>query len=139
MPRMQTLGLTDDARSESRLKTLFWPTIQSGADVDYLGAQGFWVCTIIGAITFITLLATGSPLMAASMLLFFHFGGVGVRERDLFAATICAGVLRARLSHVADLYASRRAWRNCCSPDHSCAAALKSPGYLDRVEMGAEL
>jgi len=45
---MQTLGLSDSTiRSESRLKSLFWPSIQSGADVDYLAVQGFWVCTML--------------------------------------------------------------------------------------------
>jgi hypothetical protein len=39
---MQTLGLSDSTpRTESRLKSLFWPTIQTGSDVDYLGAQGY--------------------------------------------------------------------------------------------------
>lgn len=38
---MQTLGLTDSApRTEGRLKSLFWPSIQTGHDVDYLGTQG---------------------------------------------------------------------------------------------------
>src|SRR6266436_4591073 len=37
---MQTLGLSDSTpRSESRLKSLFWPSIQSSSDVDYLGAR----------------------------------------------------------------------------------------------------
>jgi hypothetical protein len=37
---MQTLGLSDSMpRSESRLKSLFWPSIESSSDVDYLGAQ----------------------------------------------------------------------------------------------------
>ena len=41
---MQTLGLTDSApRTEGRLKSLFWPSIKTGDDVDYLGTQGFWV------------------------------------------------------------------------------------------------
>lgn len=69
-------------------KPSFGPTIQSGADVDYLGVQGFWVCTVIGALTFFFTLMTGRPVLAASMFLFFHFGGVGVRERDLFAGVI---------------------------------------------------
>lgn len=90
---MQTLGISDSAqRSESRLKSLFWPSIQSGADVDYLGAQGFWVCTLVAAISFLSALATGQYLLAAASLLFFHFGGVGVRERDLLAAAIVFGL-----------------------------------------------
>ncbi|HZR29438.1 MAG TPA: hypothetical protein VFA71_11735 [Terriglobales bacterium] len=39
---MQTLGVSDSTpQSENWLKSLFWPSIQS--DVDYLGAQGYWV------------------------------------------------------------------------------------------------
>jgi len=30
----------------------------------------------------------GRPILAVVLLLFFYFGGVGVRERDLFAAVI---------------------------------------------------
>jgi hypothetical protein len=41
--RMETLNLSDSTpRSESRLKSLFWPSIQNGADVDYLGTPGYW-------------------------------------------------------------------------------------------------
>lgn len=48
---MQTLGLSDSTvRTEGRLKSLFWPSIQTGADVDYLAVQGFWVCTIVGSL-----------------------------------------------------------------------------------------
>src|SRR5271165_7032317 len=86
---MQTLGLSDsDPRSEGRLKSLFWPSIQSGADVDYLGAQGYWVCALVGAISFLFLLLQGQPILGITVLLFFYFGGVGVRERDLYAAAI---------------------------------------------------
>ena len=86
---MQTLGLSDsDPRSEGRLKSLFWPSIQSGVDVDYLGAQGYWVCAFVGAISFLGLLLQGQPILGATVLVFFYFGGVGVRERDRFAAVI---------------------------------------------------
>lgn len=86
---MQTLGLSDsDPRSEGRLKSLFWPSIQSGADVDYLGAQGYWVCAFVGTISFLGLLLQGQPILGTAVLLFFYFGGVGVRERDRFAAVI---------------------------------------------------
>jgi hypothetical protein len=53
---MQTLGLSDSMpRSESRLKSLFWPSIQSSSDVDYLGAQGYWVCAVIAVLSFVVL------------------------------------------------------------------------------------
>jgi hypothetical protein len=85
---MQTLGLSDSTpRTESRLKSLFWPSIETGNDVDYLGAQGYWVCTIIAVASFCVLL--GTNLIAAILVsLFFYIGGVGVRQRSSYAATI---------------------------------------------------
>jgi hypothetical protein len=86
---MQTLGLSDTTtRSESRLKSLFWPSIQSGADVDYLAVQGFWVCTIVGVISLLTLVFAGQPITGILVFLIFHLGGVGVREHNPFAAVI---------------------------------------------------
>jgi hypothetical protein len=85
---MQTLGLSDSTpRSESRLKSLFWPSIQSGADVDYLAVQGFWVCTSVGLVS-IVFLAAAQPITAILVFLLFHLGGVGVREHNPFAAAI---------------------------------------------------
>jgi hypothetical protein len=85
---MQTLGLSDSTvRSESRLKSLFWPSIQSGADVDYLAVQGFWVCTIVGLMSLVFLAAT-QPITAILVFLLFHLGGVGVREHNPFAAAV---------------------------------------------------
>jgi len=84
---MQTLGLADAGeRSDGRLKSLFWPSVQSGADVDYLGAQGYWICTFIGVVSFVFSLLQGRPFLAITFLLFFYFGGVGVRQRDPLAA-----------------------------------------------------
>lgn len=86
---MQTLGLADSTtRTEGRLKSLFWPSIQSGADVDYLAVQGFWVCTIVGLLSFAFLFMAGQPISAFLILILFHFGGVGVREHNPFAAAI---------------------------------------------------
>jgi|SRR5215469_6605495 len=86
---MQTLGLSDSTpRSESRLKSLFWPSIQNGTDVDYLAVQGFWVCTIVGAVSFAILAIAHQPIIGVSVFLLFHFGGVGVREHNPFAAAI---------------------------------------------------
>jgi hypothetical protein len=85
---MQTLGLSDSTpRTENRLKSLFWPSIQTGTDVDYLGTQGYWVCVIVAAISFVTTLAF-APFSAVISLLYFFFGGVGVRERDRYAAAV---------------------------------------------------
>jgi hypothetical protein len=87
MPRMETLGLADSTpRSDNRLKSLFWPSIQNGTDVDYLGTQGYWVCSIVAVISFVGLWINGEPITGAVMLLFFYLGGVGVRERSRYAA-----------------------------------------------------
>ena len=88
---METLGLSDSTtRSEGRLKSLFWPSIKNGADVDYLGAQGYWVCTLIAIVSFIFSLATGAPVVGAVIFLFYYLSGVGVRERSRYAAaSIC--------------------------------------------------
>ncbi len=86
---MQTLGISDStARSESRLKSLFWPSIESGADVDYLAVQGYWVCTLVATLSLVVLFATRQPILAVVVFLLFHLGGVGVREHSRFAATI---------------------------------------------------
>jgi hypothetical protein len=86
---MQTLGLSDSTtRTEGRLKSLFWPSIQSGADVDYLAVQGFWVCTIVGLMSLFFLMISGQPIIAIVVFLLFHLGGVGVREHNPFAAAI---------------------------------------------------
>jgi hypothetical protein len=86
---MQTLGISDStARTEGRLKSLFWPSIENGADVDYLAVQGYWVCTIVGGLSLALLLVGRQPLLGISIFLFFHLGGVGVRERSRFAATV---------------------------------------------------
>jgi hypothetical protein len=85
--QVETLGLSNPIeRSEGRLKSLFWPAVKSGADVDYLGTQGYWVCTFVAVISFLFLLH--SPVLAIILLLFFYLGGVGVRERDVYAAAI---------------------------------------------------
>jgi hypothetical protein len=98
---MQTLGLSDSTtRTESRLKSLFWPSIQSGADVDYLAVQGFWVCTIVGTLSLIFLTLAGQPVTGVLVFLLFHFGGVGVREHNPFAAAITL------VYYVVDLLAS---------------------------------
>jgi hypothetical protein len=89
MPRMETLNLSDPApRTDGRLKSLFWPSIQSGADVDYLGTQGFWVCAVVAAISTALLFVTGHPIGAVATFIFFYVGGMGVRERSWIAALL---------------------------------------------------
>ena len=89
MRRMEILGLSESTpKTESRFKSLFWPSIQSGADVDYLGAQGYWVCTIVAVISLLVLLMSSQPLIAILVFFYFYVGGVGVRERSFFAAAM---------------------------------------------------
>jgi len=112
---MQTLGVSDSApKSEGRIKSLLWPSIQSGGDVDYLGIQGYCVCTFVAAMTLVAglfMLAQAIDagqaivvlLFFALLTLFFYIGGVGVREGSRFAALIVFVVyvldtLRALLS-----------------------------------------
>jgi hypothetical protein len=86
---MQTLGLTDSApRTEGRLKSLFWPSIKTANDVDYLGTQGFWVCTLIAIFSFVVYAFTGHEIVGTVILLFFFLGGVGVREHSRYAAAV---------------------------------------------------
>jgi hypothetical protein len=86
---MQTLGISDStSRSESRLKSLFWPSIESGVDVDYLAVQGYWVCTLVATLSLVLLFAAHQPIIGAVVFLLFHLGGAGVREHSRFAATI---------------------------------------------------
>lgn len=84
---VETLGISrSDARSESRLRSLFWPSVRTGSDVDYLGAQGFWVCAIVSVISLVVLILTGKLLIGVWVFIFYFLGGVGVRERSRYAA-----------------------------------------------------
>jgi hypothetical protein len=84
---METLGLSGSTpRTESRLKSLFWPSIETGTDVDYLGSQGYWVCTVVAVLSIVLLLSSGQAVIALVTFVFFYLGGVGVRERSQYAA-----------------------------------------------------
>ncbi len=86
---MQTLGLSDSTvRSESRFKSLFWPSIHNGADVDYLAVQGFWVCSLVGLVSLALSTLAGAPITGLLVFMLFHLGGVGVREHNPFAAAV---------------------------------------------------
>jgi hypothetical protein len=87
--RMEILGLSQSTpKTENRLKSLFWPSIQSGADVDYLGAQGYWVVSLLAALSLVFLFATRHPIVAVLTFAFYYLGAVGVRERNLYAAIV---------------------------------------------------
>jgi hypothetical protein len=84
---MQTLGLSDSTpRTESRWRALLWPTIRNEGDFDYITRQGFWICFLVAAITFVFAVFTGTPIAGAFEALFFFFAGLGVRERSKVAA-----------------------------------------------------
>ena len=84
---MQTLGLSDSMpRSEGRIKSLLWPSIQTSSDVDYLGAQGYWVCVAVAVFSLALLLISDKPILGTFVFLFYFLGGVGVREQSRYAA-----------------------------------------------------
>jgi hypothetical protein len=86
---MQTLGLADSMpRTEGRLKSLFWPSIQSSSDLDYLGAQGYWVCALVAVFSLVVTAFAGQTIVGAFIFLFYYLGGVGVRERSRYAAAV---------------------------------------------------
>jgi hypothetical protein len=101
MDAMQTLGLSGESkRSDGRLKSIFWPTVENAWDVDSLGRQGFWICQIIAVFQLVVALATGNPIMIASgaaAALVFLIGGMGVREGSWPAAALVFGVFFAGL------------------------------------------
>jgi hypothetical protein len=70
------------------LKALFWPVIRSDADVDLVTRQGFWVCLIVALLSFPLEMSGGSTAGAVLDAVLFVMGGVGIRRRDRFAATI---------------------------------------------------
>lgn len=89
---MQTLGLQGESRrSDGRLKSIFWPTVENAWDVDYLGRQGFWICLIIGIVQIVLALLSRNPILLILGLaeaLIFLIGGMGVREGSWPAAAL---------------------------------------------------
>ena len=102
---MQTLGLSSETkRSDGRLKSIFWPTVESAWDVNYLGQQGFWICTAIGIFQLIGTTMLGTTLFVALGLvafLIFFLGGMGVREASWPAAAL---VFAIYLSGIVDAF-----------------------------------
>lgn len=86
---MQTLGLSESTpATDNRLKSLFWPSVKTATDVDYLGTQGYWLCTLVAVVTFVFALIGNQLLFGLLYLMFYYFGGVGVRERSRYAASV---------------------------------------------------
>ncbi|HTR48014.1 MAG TPA: hypothetical protein VMM16_11580 [Verrucomicrobiae bacterium] len=86
---MQTLDLSGTGpRSENRLKNLFWPTVKTADDVDYIGVQGYWVCAIVAGLALAVSLLTGQWFSGILAVLIYYVGGVGVRQHSLFAAAM---------------------------------------------------
>jgi hypothetical protein len=89
---MQTLGLSSESkRSDGWLKSLLWPTVDNAWDVDYLGQQGLWICTLAALFTFASAVFSGNPLLilyGVIYALFFALGGMGIREGNWPAAAI---------------------------------------------------
>lgn len=101
---MQTLGLSSESqRSDGWLKSLLWPTVDNAWDVDYLGQQGMWLCTVVAVFGLGFSFLTGNPVViGVSMIsaLFFILGGMGIREASwpaaalLFAVQLCNVLLQ---------------------------------------------
>jgi hypothetical protein len=93
---MQTLGLSSETkRSDGRLKSLLWPTVENAWDVDYLGQQGMWICTLVAAYSLLQSIPTGNPLVVGIgvlFALFYLFGGMGVRQGNWPAAAMVFAV-----------------------------------------------
>jgi hypothetical protein len=47
------LGSRLNHTTDNLFKRLFWPRIESHYDVDLLGQQGFWVCSIVAVLSLI--------------------------------------------------------------------------------------
>jgi hypothetical protein len=116
-------------RTEGRLKSPFRPSIQTGSDMDYLGAQGHWVCSAFAVLSFIFSVLTG-PLFLARLPFVLFLGWSG-RAR---AQPLC----RCRSSgHVPHGRCVRRARRH---PDAGISAAVLQPrGDLDRFALEARI
>ena len=87
---MQTLGLSGETRrSDGRLKSIFWPTVENAWDVNYLGQQGFWICVVVGILQMGVTALSGSAvatIISVFIALVYFLGGMGVREADWPAA-----------------------------------------------------
>jgi hypothetical protein len=87
---MGILGLAEPAEKEQNLfQRLFWPADHAG-EVDSLGQQGFWICMLVAAGSFVVLAIQSHLVIATLTLAFFALGGIGVREHSTTAAVLVA-------------------------------------------------
>ena len=87
--------------------------------MDYLGTQGFWVCTLVVILSFVVHAFTGHEILGITVLLFFFLGGVGVRKHSRYAAalvlisylvdTVATGPSALRIGIAAVLFSNLRA------------------------------
>ena len=56
--------------------------------MDYLGTQGFWVCTFVAILSFVVSAFSGHEILGTVVWLVFFLGGVGVREHSRYAAAV---------------------------------------------------
>ena len=92
MPCMETLGLSGPPQPrDSFFRRLFWPS-DNASDADMLGQQGFWLCLVVGLLTFAMASLQGHWINGLIACAIFILGGVGVREHDLFAAISIASI-----------------------------------------------
>jgi len=86
---MQTLGLSSSPQpTDNIFKRLLWPAVESQYDVDLLGQQGFWVCTIVATLSLVLMLALRMPITGLITAIVFFLGGCGVRERSIPSALL---------------------------------------------------
>jgi hypothetical protein len=86
---MQTLGLASEEKpSDGMFKRLFWPTIGNQYDVDLVGQQGFWLCTIVAVLSLVMSTLGHQPLIGLLLAVTYFIGGTGVRERSIAAAVL---------------------------------------------------
>jgi hypothetical protein len=93
---MQTLGLSGESRrSDGRLKSIFWPTVENAWDVNYLGQQGFWICVVVAVFQLAAAAFSGNLIVLVLQViaaLVFLVGGMGVREASWPAAAMVFGL-----------------------------------------------
>ena len=88
--RMGYLGLDETpVKDDNLFQRMFWPSDHPG-EADTLGQQGFWVCTVIAAMSCVVLVLQGHPILAVFTGGFYFLGGIGVREHSQPTAILVA-------------------------------------------------